>query len=106
MGQAPVTVFVFNAEGIAPWARHSTGQIIDDLVNVQSIGAAIENMILAAQDLGLGSLWICDVLYAYEEFRELLGEKGALVAAVSFGFPGESPEARPRKSMAELARIL
>jgi len=31
------------------------------VVNIQSIGAAIQNMVLAAQDLGIGSLWICDV---------------------------------------------
>jgi len=30
------------------------------VVNVQSIGAAIQNMLLASQDLGIGSLWICD----------------------------------------------
>jgi nitroreductase len=56
MEQAPVTVFIFNPEGIYPWLAHSIGQNFDDLVNVQSIGAAIQNMLLAAQDLGLGSL--------------------------------------------------
>jgi len=33
-------------------------------VDVQSIGAAIQNMLLAALELGVGSLWICDVFYA------------------------------------------
>lgn len=106
MDQAPITVFVFNPEGVHPWLRRSIEQAFTDVVNIQSIGAAIQNMLLAAQELGLGSLWICDVFYAYEELREWLGETGQMVAAVSFGYPGESPAARPRMAVDELTRWL
>jgi hypothetical protein len=63
MEQSSVTIFVFNARGkhmpnTPPWEDES------DVVAVQSIGAAIQNMLLAALDLGLGSLWICGVFYA------------------------------------------
>ncbi|MBM3189526.1 MAG: nitroreductase [Chloroflexi bacterium] len=104
MEQAPATVFVFNPKGLHPWLAHSTEQMFQDLVDVQSIGAAIQNMLLAALDLGLGSLWICDVLYAYEELQAWLGEEGELIAAVSFGYPDESPAARSRKPLEELVR--
>jgi nitroreductase len=104
MEQAPVTIFIFNPEGIHPWLAHSIGQNFDDLVNVQSIGAAIQNMLLAALDLGLGSLWICDVFYAYEELANWLGESCQMVAAVSFGYPDESPAARSRKPFNEVVR--
>jgi nitroreductase len=104
MEQAPVTIFIFNPEGIQPWLAHSIDQMFMDLTNIQSIGAAIQNMLLAAQDLGLGSLWICDVLYAYEELCGWLGEKSALIAAVSLGYPDESPAARPRKPFDEVVK--
>ena len=104
MEQAPVTVFVFNSEGMHPGEPHTTEQIFRSAVNVQSIGAAIQNMLLAAQDLGLGSLWICDVFYAYEELCNWLGEECQMVAAVSLGHPDESPDARPRMSVAEVTR--
>jgi nitroreductase len=104
MEQAPVTVFVFNPTGLPPWAAHTTMQMFDDLVNIQSIGAAIQNMLLAALDLGIGSLWICDILFAYQELRTWLGEKGALIAAVSFGYPDEQPAARPRKPVSAVTR--
>jgi hypothetical protein len=42
-------------------------------------------MLLAALDLGLGSLWICGVFYAYEDLTHWLGQKGQLIAAVSLG---------------------
>jgi nitroreductase len=106
MEQAPVTVFIFNPEGMPPWLAHSIEQMFMDLTNIQAIGAAIQNMLLAAQDLGLGSLWIGDVLYAYEELCGWLGEKSALIAAVSLGYPDESLTARPRKPFDEVVRWL
>ncbi len=104
MEQAPVTIFVFNPEGTPPWAHHSVDQMIDDVVDIQSVGAAIQNMLLASQELGLGSLWICDVFYAYEGLTEWLGETGEMVAAVSLGYAAEAPRERPRKPMEEVVR--
>ena len=105
MERAPVTVFVFNPDGLAPWLAHSIDQNFTELVDTQSIGAAIQNMLLAAHDLGIGSLWICDVFYAYEALCDWLGQKGEMIAAISFGYPDESPAARSRKSYAELVRV-
>jgi nitroreductase len=104
MEQAPVTVFIFNPYGLHPWLAHSISQNFENLVNVQSVGAVIQNMLLAAQELGIGSLWICDVFYAYDELCDWLGEEGQMVAAVSFGYPDEQPNARPRKPEDEIIR--
>ena len=106
MEQAPVTVFIFNPDGLRPWRKHTVEQMFMDVMDIQSIGAAIQNMLLAALDLGLGSLWICDVFIAYVELCKWLGEKGELIAAVSFGYADESPAARPRKPMSEVVRGL
>ena len=97
---APATILVFNA------AYEHEGSIFDHSryngPDIQSIGGMIQTMLLAAHDLGLGSLWICDVLYAYEAIREWIGRRQELVAAVSLGIPDESPAARPRTSWQEL----
>ena len=106
MEQAPVSIFVINPEGLPPWLAHSIDQNIHDVVDIQSAGAAIQNMLLAAQDLGLGSLWICDVFTAYEELLSWLGEKGEMIAAVSFGYADESPAARSRKPFSEIVRTV
>jgi nitroreductase len=104
MVQAPVTVFVFNPDGLHPWQSRPVEQRFMDIVDIQSIGAAIQNMLLAAQDLGIGSLWICDVFYAYQELCTWLGEEGQMVAAVSFGYAAENPESRPRKAVDSVTR--
>jgi nitroreductase len=106
MEQAPVTVFFINPGGLPPWKEHSIDQTFWDVVDIQSAGAAIENMLLAATDMGIGSLWICDVFSAYEELMDWLGETGELIAAVALGYPAESPEARPRKPIGDVVRFL
>jgi nitroreductase len=106
MAQAPATIFVFNPHGMHPWLAHSIEQMFQAVVNIQSIGAAIQNMLLAAQDLGLGSLWICDIFHAYDELCRWLGEEGQMVAAVSLGYPDESPGPRSRKTVSEVTRWL
>ena len=104
MEQAPVTIFIFDTNGISPWLDRSVERTFMDVVDIQSIGASIQNMALAAQDLGVGSLWICDIFYAYEELREWLGEEEQMIAAISFGYADESPMPRPRKAIDEVAR--
>lgn len=104
MEQAPVTIFVINPYGLSPWQARSLDQMVGEAVDIQSIGAAIQNMLLAAQDLGLGSLWICDVFYAYQELMEWMGETGEMIAAVSIGYANEHPPARYRKSMEQVVR--
>jgi nitroreductase len=106
MERAPVTVFVMNENAAYATPRTDVGEVLGNLVDVQSIGAAIQNMLLAALELGIGSLWICDVFYAYEELCSWLGTDRQMVAAVSFGCPDEQPDARPRKSVDEIAEWL
>ena len=63
-------------------------------------------MNLAAHELGLGALWICDVFRAYDELCGWLGETHQMIAAVSFGYADEAPAARPRKSVDEVTTWL
>jgi nitroreductase len=104
MEQAPVTVFVYNPFAEYKRRLKNVGDIMLNIVDVQSVGAAIQNMLLAALDLGLGSLWICDVFYAYDELCEWLGETHQMIAAVSLGYADESPDPRPRQPIDEVTR--
>jgi F420 biosynthesis protein FbiB-like protein len=104
MERAPVTIFVFNPEGAHLWTSHSVAQTLMEAVDTQSIGAAIQNMLLAARAMGLGTLWMCDVWSAYQQLEEWLGESGELIAAVALGYPDEEPAARPRRPLSEVVR--
>ena len=103
---APVTVLVFNPTSKHPLKKRDTLETYEDMVDIQSIGAAIQNMCLTAVSLGLGSLWICDVYFGYEEICDWLGEKGELIAALSLGYPNHTPVKRPRKSVPEVTEYI
>jgi len=97
MLQAPVTLLVFNGLEETVDRKYDLTDMFTNWVDVQSIGAAIQNMLLQAQALGLGSLWICDIYFAYPELCAWLGETHQMIAAVALGYPAEAPDARPRK---------
>lgn len=99
MEQAPVIIFIINPLGVDINNSLNAEERVYEICNNQSIGACIENMILTATELGLGSLWICDTYFAYEELKTCLNSNGELVAAVTIGYADESPSARSRKSI-------
>ena len=63
-----------------------------------SIGASIQNMLLRAQELGLGTLWIANTCFAYNELVQEIGTKDQLTGVVALGYGDEAPAPRPRKA--------
>lgn len=102
MEQAPAVIFVTNPLGQDPRRALSTDERVSELCNAQSLGACLENMALQAEALGLGSLWICDIYFAYDALRDWLGTEDSLAAALALGYAAESPPPRPRKNLEEL----
>lgn len=98
MEEAPVAVFVVNTLGKDILSEMTPEEHIYEICNVQSISAAIQNMLLAATEKQIGSLWICDIYFAYAEICEWLNSEGQLIAAIAFGYPNEVQKARPRKN--------
>ena len=82
MEQAPVVIFVLNPLGKGMFSPLNDEDRIYELCNIQSVSAAIENMLLEATDMGIGSLWICDIFFAYEELCAWMDCGDELVAAV------------------------
>ena len=70
-----------------------------EVADLQSIGAAIENLILTANALAIDSLWICDVLYAYQNYMDYLKLKNPLIACVALGY--QTLHHTPKASLAE-----
>ena len=104
--QAPVTVLVLNPFGFEIGCPLTPEEHLVELGNAQSIGAALENMALAAYAFGLGSLWIGDIHCAYRAIQDFLQTGEQLVAAMAFGYPEEHPPARPRKKPEDCIRWL
>lgn len=81
------------------------GNINNEVFDYSSIGACIENMLLTAIELGVSSLWIGYILEIEEELRNILPTEKKLVAAITFGYSNEHPDARPRKALDEVTEF-
>lgn len=72
--------------------------------DVQSIGAAIQNILLAAYELGYGTCWMTGPLFARVELEKILKveKPRELIALIPLGKPAETPAPRPRKPIGEI----
>lgn len=100
--QAPVIVFVLNTEGFDPHDDRSPAELLKEFSDIESISAAIQNMALAATDLSIGSLWTCNIFFAYHELKEWLGVPGEPVAALALGYTDREVRPMPRKPLEEV----
>lgn len=93
---------VYHNDGVN-WPLHALDIEVADLL---SVGAAIQNILLSAKEMGLGTLWVCDIFYAYPALARFLQEDAPVVSAVCLGYPDESPVSRPRRPVNEIFTIL
>ena len=75
---------------------------IVEICDSLSIGAAVENMILTATGYGLGTLWIANTCFAYNELIEFIGTDNQLTGIVAVGAANEAPPKRPRKALRDV----
>ncbi len=106
MRQAPMILVVLNTNGRNPYEEIDTDHRISEICDSLSIGASIENLILKATELGLGTLWIANTFFAYPELVEYIGTEHQLVSAIALGYPAEEPNARPRKPLEEILEFM
>lgn len=102
MQMAPIIVMVINNYGKNPFSDITPDDRFTEIIDSLSVGAAIQNMLLRAENLGVGTLWVGNTCFAYPELIEYMKTDGQLVGAVVLGYADEMPEARPRKELSEL----
>ena len=100
MEEAPTIIFIVNSLGKGILSELTPEEHIYEICNIQSISASIQNMLLAATEKGIGSLWICDIYFAYSELCKWINSDGQLIAAL--GYPNEFPKERPRKKLEDI----
>ena len=68
-----------------------------------AIGACIQNMLLMAEELGLGACWLGEILNRKEEVNKFLNisERYELMAVIALGYSDEHPSSK-RKPLGEL----
>ncbi len=77
---------------------------IEYVMAVQSVAAAIQNMLLAAYSEGLGSCWFCVPLFCQDVVRKILKIPQHVdpQALITLGYPVNKPTPPPRKPLEEI----
>ena len=102
METAPVVIIVLNTSGKSPFVQLDVDDRFSEMNDLLSIGASIENMLLKAEELNIGSLWIGNTCFAYQELMEYIGSTSELVGAIALGYKEETPAMRPRKRLEDI----
>lgn len=79
-------------------------QADETIMAIQSIGAAIQNMLLIAYDVGLDSGWMCAPLFCPEVVCEALDLDKRLIphALITIGYAAADPKRRERLPLSSL----
>ena len=102
METAPIVIVVLNTNGKSPFIQMDADDRFTEMNDLLSIGASIENMLLKAEELNIGTLWIGNTCFAYQELLEYIGVTAELVGAIALGYKAEAPSMRPRKKTEDI----
>jgi nitroreductase len=80
------------------------GASYDRTKDIQAIGACIQNMLLTIHDLGLGGVWLGEILKNKEQVAKILNapDNFELMAIIALGHPAEKGGRAYRKTMEEI----
>lgn len=92
--QAPVAIAIFADRSV----------MYSDTKDHQAIGACLQNMLLAAHAMGLGAVWLGEILKNAVAVREILDlvENLELMAVLVVGYPARTDQVSHRKKLEEL----
>jgi len=76
--------------------------------DIMSIGACIQNMLLYAHHIGIGSVWLGEILKNKDKISEILGinQSNEFMALIAFGYPDEEVSGERLKMNDILLKIL
>jgi len=93
-------------KGVA--VSHQDINILRNYPDIQSAGAAIENILLSAVDMGYGACWLSAPMMAKEDLEKIMGieQPFHLVAFVAVGVPSKDIQPRGKKDLEEIFRLI
>lgn len=87
---------------------HDEINIIRNYPDIQSAGASIQNILLAAVDLGYGACWLSGPMFARKEIEEMLHIRAPekMLAFVVIGKPRSESKPKEKPNLADSMEII
>lgn len=111
ISNAPLIILVYNTNILKEisfklYKISKTYLRIAELSELQAISASIQNMILLADTLGIGSCWNTTPLFCENKINKLVGNSEKLVAVITMGIPHENCKRTQRKSLDKIVKYI
>ncbi len=73
--------------------------VLEKIMAIQSVANAVQNLLLAAHDLGLGACWLCAPLFAPDVVRDALNlpPDWDAQALITLGYPADAGKSKGRE---------
>ena len=111
VGSAQVVLAIYNSGDIEKLKDRfkelyeNFSQVIQN-AELSAISAAIQNMIIMAESLKIGSCWLDMPLFCEKEINAFLNTEEKLVAFLTLGYPAEEGKRAQRKPFSEAVRFV
>lgn len=90
--------------------EETINMVLSPQAGAQGIGAAVENFLLGATEMGYGTCYMTGPSHAKEKIEEIIGFKKegyTLMAIIALGIPAdETPQKPPRKPLEEVVTFI
>lgn len=111
IGGAAAVILIYNSKDLDEKAArykviYSKFRRIIKTAQLCAISATIQNMILVAEYLGIGSCWLDTPLFCKNEINKFLGVEETLAGVLTLGYPAEEGKRSPRKSFNEMVKYI
>jgi len=108
---AVIAMAMEDYESVLEKGVHLSHEEINKLRNfpdMQSAGAAIQNILLSAVDLGYGACWLSAPMMAKEDLEKILNIENPyhLIAFVAVGKASKNLQPKPKKSLDEIFTLV
>ena len=102
--RAPTLIIACVTIADIPKHTDESGNRVEGELAIQSLGASIQNVLLAAHSRGLGACWFCAPAFCKAEVRKVLrlSDEFEPQALIALGYAAEKPEAPRRKPLREI----
>lgn len=104
INNSPMIVVIYNTLIVSSFAKRINIKYykFSKIAEISAISAAIQNMILTAEQSGIGSCWLEAPMFCSRELNNLLSIHDELVAVVTMGYPAEEGKRSPRRPLKEV----
>jgi len=106
MLSSQVTIAVYNIKAITALSKRMDRQYLKfaKMAEIASSAAAIQNMIIVADQLGLGTCWHDIPLICEKSINKILQTNFELIAILTLGYPAEKGRRTPRRKTTKFIR--